>query len=145
MDGHPAGCIPMDGSKGESGCTAQKNQLSVTKNRRHFATVKVHNGTLDGNGQPTYDITGDWISVVTDWPVEMKAVRGGEKLRGRQVAANTTHVIFGDFNGGNGILPEMHAVITNTVTGKIETHEIVAAMDPDGDGREMRVELKREI
>lgn len=106
--------------------------------RQHRVTVSQHDGTQDTHGNPTYTTTGDWDAVVTDWPVELIAVRGGEKVRGRQVTSETTHVLFGEYYGGSGILPEMKAVLNGT------TYEVVAALDLDGDSREMRVEVKRE-
>ena len=107
--------------------------------RRHKATAWQHDGSQDDAGQPTYSNDTDWSPVVTNWPVELVAVRGGETLRGRQVAAETTHVVFGEYFGGNGILPEHRCVIDGVTFG------VVSAMDIDGLSTELRVELKREV
>ena len=107
--------------------------------RQHRATVSQHDGTQDSHGTPTYETSGDWDAVVTDWPCEVVAVRGGETLRGRQVAAETTHVLFGEYHGGSSITPEMRAVISGT------TYHVVSALDMDGDSRELRVEVRREL
>ena len=106
--------------------------------RQHRVTVSQHDGTQDSHGNPTYTASDDWDAVVTDWPVEMVAVRGGEKIRGSQVTSETTHVLFGEYHGGSAILPETKAVVNSS------TYEIISAMDIDGDRREMRVEMKQE-
>lgn len=108
-------------------------------NRRHRATVSRHDGTGDDHGNPTYTTSSDWDVVVTDWPVEMIAANGGETIRGRQVTEKTTHVLFGEYQGGKTIASEMRAVISGT------TYQVVSALDVDGDSREIRVELKREV
>ena len=107
--------------------------------RRYRATVSQHDGTQDSHGTPTYGTSGDWDAVVTNWPCEVLAVRGGETVRGRQVAANTTHVLYGEYHGGASITPEMKCVINGT------TYQIVSALDMDGQRREIRVELQREV
>ena len=109
------------------------------RTRRHRATIKKHDGTIDGHGVPTISEPTDWDAWITDWPVEVIAVSGGEAFRGRQVADSTTHVIFGEYHGGDTITPEMQCVI-NAIT-----YEIVSVLDVDGDSRELRVELKREL
>ena len=53
--------------------------------------------------------------------------------------AETTHVLFGEYFGADNVTAEMRAVV-----GGI-TYSIVAAYDPDGDSREMRIEARREV
>ena len=107
-------------------------------NRQHRATFSQHDGTQGADGNPTFTTSADWDAFVTDWPCEMVAVRGGESLRGRQVAATTTHVLFGEYQGANGILPPMRCVINGN------TRQVVSVMDVTGEQREMRIELKKE-
>lgn len=104
--------------------------------RNHSADAWQHNGNQDANGLPTYGVDGDWRPVITGWMVQLLAVNGGEQIRGRQVTAETSHVIFGQYSGGVGILPEHRVTINGT------TYNVVSAMDMDGDQMELRVELK---
>ena len=106
-------------------------------NRIHAATFKKHNGNVE-NGQETLNKESDWTTFTQNWPCELMAVRGGETIRGRQVAEHTTHVLFGEYYGAVGITPEMKCVIAG------KTRNIVSVMDMDGDSREMRIELKEE-
>ena len=111
-------------------------------NRRHRATFKSHNGTEDAAGHPTFSIEGDWVAVIEDWPCEMLSTSGEEELRGRQVNAHATHVLYGDFQSAIGVLPEMKCLVTVTTTGEVVTKNVIVAMDRDNDGREMLVELR---
>lgn len=113
--------------------------------RRHRATAKQHNGTVDAHGVPTYTTSNDWTEVVTQWPVEVRSVAGGEVLRGRQVSAETTHVMFGEFHGGKSITPDMKVEVYDPATSSTITYGVIAAYDMDGDSRELRVELMREV
>ena len=113
--------------------------------RRHRCTFKQHDGTVDTHGNPTYTTTGDWDAVVSSWPCELLTARGMEKIRGREVTAETTHVLFGDFAAAQSVAADMQAVVTNTTTGVTTTYEVVSVLDIEGDGREIRVELKREV
>ena len=97
-----------------------------------------HDGTVDIHGEPTLSDPTDWRAVITDWPIEMLAVSGGESLRGRQVSDGTTHVLFGGYSGGRAITPEMQCVING------ELYEIVSVLDVEGDRQELRVEVKKE-
>lgn len=108
-------------------------------NRRHFATAYQHNGTLNQHGMPAYDDSTAWNRVVTRWPCELLTANGGETIRGRQVTATTTHVLIGEYFGGNGIKPE-HRVEVNG-----QTYAVVAGYDADGDNREYRVEMRLEV
>ena len=107
--------------------------------RRYTATAKQHNGKQDEAGQPTYGTESDWTPIVSGWPVELIGVTGGERIRGRQVAAEATHVIYGEYYGGQGITPEARCVVDG------RTFNVVNVLDMDGDHRELRVELKAEL
>ena len=106
--------------------------------RRYRATATQHDGTQDAAGNPTYTTAGDWDTVVTAWPCEILTTTGSEMIRGRQVTAGTTHVMFGDYHYGSTITPDMRVTVGGVV------YDVVAAYDPDGDRRELRVEAKRE-
>lgn len=109
-------------------------------NRRHAARIEKHDGTQESDhGHPSYTTPGDWDTVVESWPCEVLTTSGGELIRGRQVQAETTHVLFGEYFGADNVTAEMRAVV-----GGI-TYSIVAAYDPDGDSREMRIEARREV
>ncbi len=112
--------------------------------RRHRAKFEQHDGGVDEHGNPTYTSDNDWDAVVTSWPCELKAVTEGEQLRGKQVSADTTHVLFGEYGGARDVETDMRAVVTSTTTGLTTTYEIVSVLDLDGEGRELRIELKRE-
>ena len=112
--------------------------------RRHRATAKLHNGNADSHGTPTYTSSVDWTEVVTAWPCELLSVAGGEAIRGRQVAAETSHILFGEFHGGKSITPDCKVEVAGT-DGQIVTYGVVTAYDMDGDNREYRVELTREV
>lgn len=106
--------------------------------RRYRATIQQHDGTVDTHGNPTYKTDADWDNFVCEWPCELLTVRGGENIRGRQVAEETTHVLFGEYFGAEGVTAKMRLVIDSVQYG------IVSAFDPEGDRREMRIEAKRE-
>lgn len=106
--------------------------------RRHQADFEQHDGTIGTHGNPTYKTSGDWDTIVSAWPCELLTTKGGESLRGRQVTADTTHVLFGEYQGATSVTTDMRAVIDGT------TYDVVSVYDPDGDGREMRVELRIE-
>lgn len=107
--------------------------------RRYRATITQHDGTQDGHGNPTYTTAGDWDTVVSGLPCELLTVSGGEVLRGKQVASQTTHVLFGEFQSAGTITTDMRVTVENVI------YSIVAAYDMDGDRREMRIECKREV
>lgn len=111
-----------------------------TGKRRHVARVEKHDGPgmYDEHGTPTFTDDGDWQVVIPDWYCELKAVRGGEVIRGRQVSDTTTHVMFGNYYPADKITPDMRVRIGNSI------YNVVAAYDLDGDSREMRVETKSE-
>ena len=110
-----------------------------TGSRRYRADVQQHDATVDGHGSPTFTTAGDWDTVVTGWPCEILTTTGGETIRGRQVSATTTHVLYGQFAGGSSITPEMRLVVNGV------NYSVVSAYDPDGMRRKIRVEAKRQI
>lgn len=110
--------------------------------RRHMATFQQHDGTTDAHGHPTYFTEADWDNVL-QWPCEVTTAHGGEVLRGRQVTAETTHVLFGEYFSAEGVTAAMRCKIPSD-DGTMVTYDVVSAYDPDGLSRELRVELKRD-
>ena len=110
-------------------------------NRRYRLTAQTHDTTQDAHGNPTYPTTGDWDTeaTVTNWPVEMLTVGAGEKIRGRQVTSETTHVFLGEYYGGKDIDSKMRVYVGSDTS---VTYDVVAAFDPDNQRREFRVEAK---
>lgn len=106
--------------------------------RRHRAKIEQHDGTVDAHGTPTYGTAGDWDTVVLSWPCELLTTSGGEKLRGRQTSAETTHVFFGDYAAASSVTADMRVICNSRTFG------IVSAYDANGDGREMRIEARIE-
>lgn len=107
--------------------------------RRYTATFSQHNGKRDSHGNPTVDIPTDWTPVLAGWPCEKLTTRGGETVRGKQVTAQTTHVLFGEFFGANGVNAEMRVMIPGE-----PNMSVVAAYDPEGTQTEIRIEAKVE-
>jgi len=107
--------------------------------RRYVATFYEHNGTIDESGHPTYSVDTDWLAVVVNWPVEVLGTGGGETVRGLQVTAETTHLLYGEYHGGDGIKATQRCVIDGE-----QRYNVVSELDPDGFKMERRVELKRE-
>lgn len=110
--------------------------------RRHQATFVEHNGTTDENGQPTFGTESDWVPVVASWPVELVSVGGGETVRGPQVTAETTHVLYGEYFGGVGINAEQRCTVE--INGALLTYNVIAARDLRGISEELRVDVKQE-
>ena len=106
--------------------------------RTHLATFIKHNGNVDADGNPTYTNEADWIPEVANWPVEVIGARGAEVIRGRAVAAETTHVLFGEFFGGEGI----EATHICLLSGHDQRFGVVSSLDQSGDRRERRVEIR---
>jgi len=106
---------------------------------RHRADFTQHDGTQDGHGTPTYRVAGDWDTVVSSWPCEMLTTNGAETLRGEQVQPTTTHVLMGEYHGAKAVKPDMRAVVDGV------TYGVVAAFDPMGNSREIRIELKKDV
>lgn len=106
--------------------------------RRHFADFYRQDGTKDAHGIPDYSDDATWTRVIHAWPCELITASGGERVRGRQVTAATTHVAIGEYYGAREADPDMRAEIGG------RRFAIAAAYDPDGDNRETRVELRIE-
>lgn len=106
--------------------------------RHHVGTVYGHDGTQDASGQPTLQTDGDWDVQITQFVCELVTTTGNEYLRGMQVASETTHMLFGEYQNGKTITPPMRITIEDV------TYEVVASYDPDGDYVEWWVECKRE-
>lgn len=109
-------------------------------NRRYRADIEQHDGTeTDDHGNPTYTTNGDWDTLVEGWPCEILTVSGDESTSGGQATASTTHVLYGSFSGGSQIEPDMRLNVDGVF------YNVIAAYDPDGDRREIKVEAKRDI
>ena len=106
--------------------------------RQHTAIFTRHNGTVDAAGNPTYSVANDWLPINAGWPCERVAVTGGETLRGRQVTAETTHVLFGWWNSVKDITAADQVQIAGL------TYSIVSVLDADGDNMTARIQCKRE-
>jgi len=106
--------------------------------RRHTAVIQKHNGNTDDYSQPTYKVEADWDTVIKGWPCQFQTTSGGEFLRGRQVTAQTTHVLWGDYSAVRNVTPDMRIKISGLVLG------ILDASDLFGDQREMSIDAKRE-
>ena len=102
----------------------------------HVATFERHNGNQDAAGQPTYSVERDWITEVPRWPCSLRAVRGGEVIRGGQVAATTTHVLFGEYYGALGVTQQMRCFVNDKL------FHVVAVEDKYGLNNELRIELR---
>ena len=108
--------------------------------RSHYAKFKRHIGTLDDYGNPTYQKAEDWTDTGPgSWPCELLGTAGGETLRGRQVTAEATHVMYGWKIPAGSVRPTDRVVVGQ------QTFEVVAVMDPDGRGFETRIDAKEEI
>jgi hypothetical protein len=106
------------------------------KRRIHTAQLQRHNGTQDTLGQPTYETDSDWVTF-SEWPCEIVTASGGERIRGRQVSANTSHVLIGDPYAAKGVDPNCRAIIDG------RTYNIAAVVDPDGLNHELRIEARQ--
>lgn len=106
---------------------------------RHFATFKKHDGSKDNAGNPTLPTDADWTNVVANVPCSFEPVSGNERTRGTQVVAETSHILVCDYKVGENITPQMKAVISGNHYG------ITAVNDPTGLGRDMEIQLRREV
>lgn len=107
--------------------------------RRHRITIQQHNGTLDNAGNATLNTEADWETIVSNWPCEAMTASGGEKIRGRQTNAETTHVFIGEYYGASATTPDMRAVFNGSI------YQINAVYDPDQMNRELRIEAQRRL
>lgn len=115
---------------------SRRNRIGL---RRYSATFEQHNGNQDSSGNPTYPVAADWSPTVAGWPVEFAGTSGTETPRGGQVSAETTHLIFGEYYGGEGISPLQRCYVDGRQFG------VVSVLDVDGDHMEKRVELQETI
>lgn len=106
--------------------------------RNHSATFERHNGESDAAGNPNY-ADQNWSPIRAGWPCEFTATSGSEDTRGRQVTAETTHVIYGEYFGATDVTPLDRCKVNG------ETFGIVDIDDADGLQMEKRAELKRII
>ena len=107
--------------------------------RRHQASFERHNGNQDDAGNLTYGTQADWVSVFAGWPVELTTTSGTEDTRGRQVQAETTHVLYGEWYGGQMAAPSQRCRVNGLL------FDVVSAYDVEGTQQELRVELKRVV
>ena len=107
--------------------------------RRYTATFEKHNGNQDSSGNPTYNVSSDWTPTIAGWYVELEGTSGTETRRGGQVAAETTHVIYGEYYGGVWITPRQRCYVDGRQFG------VVSVLDVDGDHMELRVELQETV
>lgn len=107
--------------------------------RNHSATFSRFNGATNSAGNPQYENPGNWIAVLKVWPCEMVSASGGETIRGRQVTANTSIVLFGDYAAAKYVLESDRVTVDGRVLG------VAAAYDAEGDKMELRVECREEI
>jgi len=105
--------------------------------RRDSAVFEKHNGNVDDYGMPTYTIDVDWDRVVS-WPCEFLSAKGGEFLRGRQVSAEASHVLYGDFSAVRDVTQDMRIKVRGLTLGIIDVSDLF------GDMREMVIDAKRE-
>lgn len=105
--------------------------------RNHFAKFTRHSGSVDAVGNPTYSDPEQWAKIGATWPCELMSTTAGETLRGRQVTAEATHVLYGANITKWGVMPKDRV----TVAGM--RLEIVAVLDSDGRGFESRVDARR--
>ena len=110
----------------------------VSRLRRFVARFYYHNGNRDAHNNPTLSVDADWIKRPVVFFCEMQETAGGEKVRGRQVTASTTHVLFGERRGLLSVKPTDRCVVGG------QNYEVVATHDPDGKGIEGRIEIKAE-
>ena len=111
----------------------------MSRYRRHVARFYYHNGNRDEHNNPTLSRESDWIARPVVFYCEMQGAGGGEKVRGRQVTAVTSHVLFGEARGITTVQAADRCVIGD------KRFEVVTKGDPDGLDTEGRIELRREV
>jgi SPP1 family predicted phage head-tail adaptor len=99
---------------------------------RHRITIQEATLTQDAHGQPI----ASWGTLAggRNLPARVDSVEGGERIRGRQVAAEATTLFTTRYL--RGITPQMR------VTYQGRTLPIVRVSDPDGKRLELRIECK---
>ncbi len=105
--------------------------------RRDNAVFEKHNGNTDDYGTPTYTIDSDWDRVLS-WPCQFAGAKGGEFLRGRQISAESTHILYGDYSAVRDVSPDMRIKVRGLTLGILDVTDLF------GDMREMVVDAKRE-
>ena len=113
------------------------NRHYNTGKRRDTALIQKHNGNKDTYGQPSLTVEADWETVVR-WPCQFQSTSGGEILRGRQVTAQSTHVLWGDYMAVRNVETTYRIKIRNLTLG------IVDVSDLFGDQKEMSIDCKVE-
>ena len=107
-------------------------------NRSHVATFQRHDGTLDEYGQPTYDNPDDWDTIVPLWYCELMGAKGGETVRGRQVTALASYVLYGDWPEVSGVVASDRILVDGLTLG------ILDVTDTTGRQMEMVIDAKVE-
>lgn len=104
--------------------------------RRYRADIQQHNGTVDAHGQPQTG-TAAWTTLVSDWPCEVLTVNAAEDSSGGGTIMS--YVIHGSYITETVVAPNMRMIIDGY------TYDVIAAYDPDGRRRGLKVEAKREV
>ena len=105
--------------------------------RNHVATIQRHNGTKDDHGQPTYTTDEDWDTVVSAWFCELLGVKGGEMLRGRQVNAFASYVLYGNWNEVAEVLQSDRILINGQTLGILDVTDVT--------GRQMEMVIDAKV
>lgn len=98
---------------------------------RHSVTLQTNTPTQDDNGQ----LNESWGNTQTGIAAEVLAVSGGESVRGRQVAATTTHLVTIHYR--SGVNPKQRFAWGSLILN------ITRAEDPDGTRRMLECQCER--
>ncbi len=107
------------------------------RKRQHRVRFERHNGNVDAMGNPTYSVADDWNLLPQIWPCELLTASAGEVLRGRQVTAETSNVLIGEFFGAQGIEATDRVILSDG-----QRMAINGIMDQDGKQNEARIEAR---
>ena len=107
-----------------------------TGKRRYRANIEKHNGTVDIHGQPVTTAAA-WDTVVSSWPCEVLTISANEDSTGGGTIMG--YEIHGSYISGAPVAPNMRMIIDG------ETYDVVAAYDPEGRRRNLKIEAKREL
>ena len=99
---------------------------------RHSITLQTNTPAQNAS---TGDITDSWATTQTGIAAEVRAVAGGETVRGRQMAATTSHLVTIHYR--TGVNPKQRFV-----WGSLTLY-ITRAEDPDGTRRELECQCER--
>lgn len=97
---------------------------------------RLRNAVTIQQNTPTRDAIGGETAVwgtLSDWWCELIPAKGGEQLRGRTVHAQTNYLAIGRYV--SGVTSKMRVLFGARV------FDILAAYDPDGRTRELRLDL----